>query len=107
MVERRREPRIPADLPVRVWGTNAHGISFVQDALARNISGSGALLSTIEQRLRSGDLIGVQYGHKKARFRVVWVRDSGTERKFQAAVQRMEGDECPWQEVLCQQKLPI
>jgi hypothetical protein len=102
MVERRQETRIQVELPVRIWGFTAQGMRFVQDVLARNICRSGALLSGISHELRSEDLIGVQYGEKRGRFRVVWVRGSGTPDKTQAAVHRMEGEECPWEQVLPQ-----
>jgi len=66
----------------------------------RNISGHGALLWGIEQLLRCGDLIVVQYGKKRARFRVAWTRDSANGEKVRAAVQRLESEECPWEEEL-------
>ena len=91
------------NLSVRVWGIDATGALFVQDAVARNISGSGALLSGIEQKIRTHDLIGVGYGDRQARFRVVWVRDSGTDQKVQAAVHKLKSEECPWKHVLGQE----
>jgi hypothetical protein len=100
MIHLRKEPRTQADLAVRVWGIDAQGALFVQDAVARNISVSGALLSGIKQHLRTRDLIGVGYGDRQARYRVVWVRDSGTDRKIQVAVHKLKGEECPWQECL-------
>ncbi len=102
MVERRGEPRVQVELPVRIWGFTAQHEQFAQDAFARNVSRSGALLSGINHELRSGDLIGVQYGERRARFKVVWVNDSGTGHKTQAAVHRMEEEECPWEPVLHQ-----
>jgi hypothetical protein len=107
MHERRREPRVQVDLPVRVWGTDEHGAWFKQDAAARNISRSGALLAGLRQPLRSGDLIGVQYGANKARFRVVWVRDSDAGSMIQVAVHKVEEDECPWKELLPERQLPV
>ena len=100
MKQSRKEPRTQADLAVRVWGIDAQGALFVQDTVARNISVSGALLCGIEQHLRTGDLIGVAYGDRKARFRVVWLRDSGTDRKIQVAVHKLKNEECPWKECL-------
>ena len=99
-VDRRREPRVESDLPVLIWGIDAQGLPFTQSALARNISGHGALLWGIEQLLRCADLIVVQYGKKRARFRVVWTRDSANGEKVRAAVQRLEAEECPWEEEL-------
>lgn len=93
-MERRREPRQIEELPVRIRGVDEHGRSFDESVCAHNISQSGALLVGIDRKLRCGDLIVVQFGLLKARFRIVWVRDS------QAAVQRLKQDECPWPEIL-------
>ncbi len=99
-VDRRREPRVESKLAVLVWGTDAQGLPFAQTALARNISGQGALLSGINQALRYGDLIIVQYRKLRARFRVVWTRNTSNGDKTLAAVHRLEGDRCPWQDEL-------
>ncbi len=99
MIERRHEPRSTVDLQLEVWGTDARGEAFQQPANARNISLSGALLS-LDAELRSGDLVGILYAGKKARYRVVWVSRSGISRKMQAVVQRIATDECPWQSLV-------
>jgi hypothetical protein len=98
--DRRREPRISADISLRVWGVDSRGERFLQEAHARDISLSGALLSGLDSELRSGDVIGILYAGKKARYRVVWVRQSGSADKVQAAVHRFAPDECPWKELL-------
>ncbi len=100
MIDRRQEPRAESSLRVQIWGLDAQGLRFSQDAIARNISGSGALLSGVERQLRSGDLIGLQYGDLRARFRVVWMRESGNGEKIRVAVQKLETETCPWQEEL-------
>lgn len=105
MPERRREPRIEVDLPLCVWGIDTKGDRFLQQARARDISLSGALLSQLDAELRSGDLVGVLYAGRKARFRVVWVRYCGTSRKIQAAIHRLDEDECPWGDLLLSQAL--
>ena len=97
-VDRRREPRVESNFPVLIWGIDARGLPFAQKALARNISSQGALLCGIEHVLRCGDLIVVQYGKKRARFRVVWTRDSSHGEKVRAAVQRLEAEQCPWKD---------
>jgi hypothetical protein len=99
-VDRRREPRVESSIPVLIWGIDARGLPFAQKALARNISGHGALLCGIDHLLRCGDLIVVQYGKQRARFRVVWTRDSANGEEVRAAVQRLEAEECPWKEEL-------
>jgi hypothetical protein len=99
-IDRRREPRSEVDLALTVWGVDTRGERFLQEAHARDISMSGALLSGLDAELRSGDVIGILYAGKKARYRVVWVRESGSSRKVQAAVHRLEADECPWKDLL-------
>ena len=76
-IDRRREPRTEIDLPLVIWGVDTEGERFVQEAHARDISLSGALLSGVDADLRSGDVIGILYGKNKARYRVVWVRYDG------------------------------
>jgi hypothetical protein len=96
----RPEPRIQVELAVRVWGMGKDGHPFFQEAEARNISSEGALLSGLEQQLTAGDTIGVQYGDKKARFRVVWVIDAGATHKIQAGVQLLADQQIPWRREL-------
>ncbi|MGO9125169.1 MAG: PAS domain S-box protein [Terriglobales bacterium] len=100
MAERRNETRIPTQLPVRIWGLNAQGEQFVQDAIAQDIGRSSALLLGIDQQLIPGDPIGIQYGEKRSRFTIVWASFSRTRHKTQAAVHRMEGEECLWEQFL-------
>lgn len=93
-MERRREPRIPSEVKVRIAGVDAHGELFAQDAIARSLSVSGALLTGIKHQLRCGDGLFVDHNQSQAKFKVVWVRDG------QAAVQRFKDEPCPWKEVL-------
>jgi len=86
-----------------VWGVDTRGDRFLQEARARDISLSGALLIGLDAELRSGDVIGILYAGKNARYRVVWVRHSGTSDKVQAAVHRFPDDECPWKELLTEE----
>lgn len=102
MIERRREPRIQADIPVLVWGTDAHARPFSQDAVAINLSENGALLSGMNHQPRCGDLIGIAYQNRKARFRVVWARDCGPLHKVRIAVQKLPAEACPWKACLSQ-----
>jgi len=99
-MDRRREHRVPSDLPLTIWGIDVRGERFLQEARARDISLSGALLSGLDTDLRSGDVIGILYAGRKARFRVVWTRYDGTGEKMQAAVHRDPADDCPWKDLL-------
>jgi hypothetical protein len=101
LMERRREARFQISLSVRIWGIDVRGERFAQEAVATNISNGGALLS-LEGEPRCGDLVGIAHQGRQSRFRVVWVRNSGDARKIQVAVQKLEGDECPWKAALLQ-----
>jgi hypothetical protein len=103
MIDRRREPRTEVHIPLRVWGINARGERFFEEAQARDVSLSGALLSGFENELRAGDVIGIRYGGRQARYRVVWVGRSRENSEAQAAVHRFQSDECPWKDLLCEE----
>ncbi len=92
--------RATLDLKVRVWGMGSNDRPFFQNAVAQNISATGACIYGIEQQLKVGDVIGVQYEAKKARCRVVWVVDAGGLKKTQVGVQLVAEQECPWLAVL-------
>jgi hypothetical protein len=100
-------PEIPAEtqLHVRVWGMDADARPFSQNAVARNLSGKGAQILGISHPLKTGDIIGIKHGEKKARFKVAWVTDGGSLRKIEAGVQIVEGQESPWKEMANPQEL--
>ena len=100
--DRRREQRTEVDLSLTVWGVSTKGERFLQQVRARDISLSGAMLSGLDTELRSGDVIGILYAGKKARYRVVWIRYDGEGEKLQAAVHRIVPDECPWRSLLAE-----
>ncbi len=106
MPEQRPEVRLEADLPLRVWGLDADGKPFTQAAHARNVSPQGVLISGVDANLKPGDVIGVQFEQKKARCRVIWIVDAGGILKNQAGLQLLEGQECPWKEVLSRPSTP-
>jgi len=89
-------PRTTLDLKVRVWGMGSNNQPFFQSAVAQNVSATGACIYGIEQELKVGDVIGVQYESKKARCKVVWVVDAGALKKTQVGVQLVADQDCPW-----------
>jgi hypothetical protein len=98
-MEKRPESRIAADIPVRVWGMDAEGKPFFQNATASNLSSEGALLARIHHSLKQGEIVGIQYGDKKARFHIKWIKAASTPRTFEAGVQILTGQVVPWAEV--------
>jgi hypothetical protein len=91
------EPRVDVDLPIRVFGVDADDHAFSQIAHALNISNHGAKIAGVKARLKTGDIIGVHFGDKKARCRVIWVVEAGALETIEVGVKVVEGQPCPWQ----------
>jgi hypothetical protein len=104
--DRRREQRNRRDLPLMVWVSMPTKSGVLQEAWARDISLCGALMTGLDADLKSGDLIGILSGKKKARYRVVWGRYDGAGDKMQAAIHRLESDAGPWLDLLTETDEP-
>jgi hypothetical protein len=89
-------PRATLDLRVRVWGMGSNDQPFHQNAVAQNVSATGACINGFEHQVKVGDVIGVQYESKKARCRVIWVMEAKGLKKVQVGVQLVADQECPW-----------
>ena len=98
-MDKRPETRVATVILVRVWGMDAHGRPFFQNANATNLSSEGARILGISHPLKSGDVIGVQHEDKKARFKVIWVIDSGVARQIEAGVQVLQKQQSPWHDL--------
>jgi PilZ domain-containing protein len=85
---------------VRVWGMNANGKAFFQNVHAQKLSAYGAELVSIEHPLKVNDVVGVQLGEKKARFRIVKVEDSALPQRINIEVEALQGQEAPWKELI-------
>lgn len=46
--------------------------------------------------INGGEVISVEYGGQKSRFKVVWIRDSQSHQLIQAAIHLMKAETCPW-----------
>jgi hypothetical protein len=93
---KRREPRIQARLQVRIAGTDASGRPLLQMVMTRDIRRQGALLEGVRGTFKPGETISVSYKNNKARFRVSWMGDSGTNRAGQMGVQSIDPAKCIW-----------
>jgi len=96
-MEKRPESRLSTEIPVRVWGMDADGKPFFQNATASNLSSEGALLTRLGHPLKMGEIVGIQYGETKARFEIKWVKAVGVTKVFEAGVRIMQGQIAPWQ----------
>lgn len=93
---RRREERVPARLPVRVWGMDAYGKPFTHSTSTVDVTRTGARIGAIPCEIQQGDIIGIQHGNEKARFRVAWVGKPGTGRQGQIGVVCAEPGKYIW-----------
>lgn len=98
-MQRTPQSRLSVDLPVRIWGMDADGKPFFQNATASNLSGDGATLSRILHTLKTGEIIGVQYGDKKARFVIKWAKMVGAPQTLEVGVQIVPNQIIPWSDV--------
>jgi len=98
-MDNRPEARVATQILVRVWGMDADGRPFFQNANASEISTEGAMLCGINHPLKEGDVIGIQHNDVKARFKIMWVKNGGSAKKIDAGVRILEGQRSPWQEV--------
>jgi hypothetical protein len=95
-MDRRRQRRIFVELPVQIWGMDAHARPFTQPASLRTISGRGATLQGVSAQLKPGDVVDLQYQGKKAQFRIVWLGKAGTEMQGEVGVENLSVDAPLW-----------
>lgn len=91
-MDRRQQHRAFVDLPVQIWGMDAHSRPFTQPASVRTISGRGATLQCVDARLKPGDVVDVLYEQKKGQFRIVWCGKPGTEMEGEVGVENVSGE---------------
>src|SRR3954469_23849024 len=93
---RRIDDRVPATLSIRVWGMDSAGRPFSSPARTIDVTRTGARITGLEHACQKGDVIGIQCGELKARFRVVWVGNSGSARAGQVGVHCVESGKYIW-----------
>lgn len=96
-MDARNEERLEIEgLPVKVWGMAADGRPFVFNGVVHEVSYHGGRLDGLTSKLVTGEIIAVQYGSRKGRFRVVWIADAGSERAGQVGIRAVD-DSCIWE----------
>jgi hypothetical protein len=90
-MDRRRQSRVYVDLPVQIWGMDAHSHPFAQSASVRSISGRGATLQCVDAQLKPGELIDVLYQGARAQFRIVWCGKPGTQIAGEVGLENISG----------------
>jgi hypothetical protein len=95
-IERRRQDRIKAVLPVQVRGNDVSGNSFQEIAHTLDITPAGVRLGAIHHELKVLDKLTVQYRRRKMVFRVVWTRLLEGSGEYQVGLQAIEQEEKGW-----------
>jgi hypothetical protein len=93
----RRNPRMPAKVRVFVKGKDHNGNPFVQSSFTIDVSQTGARLDGLGYLAAVGETIEVKRRwHGKARFRVVWIGQTGLEESNQIGISALEEDKNIW-----------
>lgn len=95
-MDRRREMRVDAALPVRIWGVDSSCRPFMQLARVRNISSLGAVLQNVRSQVKPGEMLDVQYDGLKAQFRVIWAGRPGTMEAGEIGLERLPEEPYIW-----------
>jgi hypothetical protein len=95
----RAERRLVIALPVRVYGMDGEGKPFSRAALTLDITRDGARLDGLPQ-LPIGEVVGVQFGGDRARYKVIWVGEVGGKREGQIGLQVVQGALAQWHKIL-------
>jgi hypothetical protein len=95
-MDRRRNPRVSAHLPVRLWGVDAHDLPFMQLATVKNLSSTGVVIQGMRRRIKPGEILEVQLDDEKAQFRVIWTGQQGTDSAGELGLQRLASEPCLW-----------
>ncbi len=95
-MKRRREDRIDVVLPVRIFGIDSQNKPFNLRTETVDVTRLGARLHNVNCFSKAGEVVGVQYEDRKARFRVCWVGLPGTPKEGDIGIQLMESDRPIW-----------
>ena len=96
--ERRRKPRRPAAIPVRVRFTDPRHKPSIAMACTLDISSEGARISLPGSNVESGEVVHVERGKEKSMFRIAWVGEKNTPRQGQIGIQCVEPGKDIWQD---------
>jgi len=72
------------------------GRPFSSQARTIDVTSTGGRITGMEHACQKGDVIGIQCGELKARFRVVWVGNSGSAKAGQVGVHCVESGKYIW-----------
>src|SRR3989442_7420615 len=95
-MDRRRNARVAAFIPVRLWGIDANSLPFTQMATVKNISSSGVEIHGLMRQVLPGELLDVQLGEDRAQYRVVWAGRMGSRKEGEIGFESLEAGTLIW-----------
>ena len=94
-MNKRRQHRIKAVLPVKVSGKDSSGRQYSDLTHTLDITPSGARLA-IHRPLHVGDSLTLQYRQRRAEFRVVWTKSLVGKDEYQVGLHAAAQEKEPW-----------
>jgi CheY-like chemotaxis protein len=91
-VPQRREPRLPVSLPVEVWDEDHQETSQGATSMI-DVSHGGARIDGIAFDVKPGEVVHLVSAGVEARFRVIWVGESGSAQEGQIGLQSLRTDD--------------
>ncbi len=95
-LERRRQERMQAVLPVRVRGTDAAGDTFEALAHTLDLTPTGARLGSIRRALKVCDTLTIFYRQRRVEFTVVWIKLLDGRQEYQVGLHAFAQEKDPW-----------
>lgn len=87
----RREDRATSVHDVSVWSLDQDKI-LVQNGVTLDVSPSGACVTGLHRVMDTGEIVGIQNGSRRGRFKVVWRESNGSRSGNQVGIERLESD---------------
>ena len=97
---KRREPRKPVELAVRIFGTDSNGKIFSENLTTVDISQNGAKVQGLKAKVKVDEIVGATCGKNRAHFRVKWAGGAGTPAEGQIGLLNLNPEKPFWDALL-------
>jgi|HubBroStandDraft_6_1064221.scaffolds.fasta_scaffold91397_2 hypothetical protein len=95
-MDKRRNDRVKAVLPVKVWGNDSAGTPYSTVAHTLDIAQTGARLGSVHRVFNVGDRLTLQYRQRKADFKVIWIKQLEKSSEYQIGLETIIHENDPW-----------
>ena len=93
---KRRQKRVRAALPVRTWFSGEDGKPVPHAACTLDVTPTGARLTGVRAQTETGAVLTVERGRSKARFRIIWVGETGTSSEGHLGIECLDAGKWNW-----------